>query len=179
MSANNRHLRGNTKQVQGTVAGAISVEPGDLVGVNNTDGYYGNTVTTLNQANNYLYPILWARAVTTLTSFGKAIASTFVGVAMTGSAAGTTNEITVATDGIFRYPLVLAPSAVTIGSKISAVSGTQASGSSNQAVAANDDNDAAGSNGCTAYLGYIVKTESGASFVDFQLWSGIYDSELT
>jgi len=167
MAGHNRHLRGNTQQIRGGVNANVVIEPGDLVGINTTNGYYGpGTYLTLDAANYKLYPFSGMRAVTPGTD--HIIATTFMGVALTGSAAGTTNEIVVAVDGIFRYPLIAAPSAVTLGAKVSSVSGTQAAGVSNQTVAANADRDGL-TKGSSAYLGVIVKTESGASFVDFQL----------
>ena len=99
-----------------------------------------------------------------------AIATQFIGVAMGGSASGVTNNIRVATTGVFRYPLRNI-SAVTIGSAVYAVSptlsGTQ--GTSAQFVV-NEGTQVIGQ-GTSAPLGIIVKTESGASFVDFALKS--------
>ena len=167
MAGNNRHLRGNTQQFSGEVNANVVVEPGDLIGINTTDGYYGpGTYLNLDQSNQKLYPFSCMRAITPGTD--HIIATTFMGIALTGSASGTTSNIVVATDGIFRYPLIAAPSAVTIGAKVSCVSGTQAAGVSSQTVAANADRDGL-TKGSSAYLGVIVKTESGASFVDFQL----------
>jgi len=175
MSANNRYLRGNRRQVEGTVAGSVVVEPGDLIGINNTDGYYGaGGITLLNQANHYLYPLGYCRPVTGGSGMDIAIGETFVGVALTGSASGSTDTIIVGVDGIARYPVIKAPSAVTLGARVSAVSGTALTGTSNQTVAVNADRTPVHIGGTTGYLGIVVKTESGASFVDFQLWSGIY-----
>uniref|UniRef100_A0A6M3JSK1 Uncharacterized protein n=1 Tax=viral metagenome TaxID=1070528 RepID=A0A6M3JSK1_9ZZZZ len=170
MSGNNRHLRGNTQQIRGAVHGNTVVEPGDLVCINSVSGFFGNLsaniVTATDYLDNYLYPLSSAVSNAVLSSaYMHHIATTFMGVALTGSASGTTNEVVVAVDGIFRYPL-LHNSAVTLGAKVSAVSTTAGTGSSNQAVM---NNATLNDKGTTAYLGVIVKTESGASFVDFQL----------
>ena len=172
MSADNRYLRGNKKQIRGTVAGSVTVEPGDLVGVNYVDGYYGaGGKTLLNQANGYVYPLSYCRPVSGGTAMDIAIGMSFAGVALTGSAAGTTNEVVVGIDGIARYPIIVGPSSVTIGARVSAVSGTDQTGTSNQTVAVNITRTPAHSSGTTGILGVCVKTESGASFVDFQLWT--------
>ena len=169
MAGQNRLLRGNTVQTRGNVHGNITIEPGDLIFINSIDGCIGPAVTTKIQADYYMFP---------LTSFGPPTSTTdhqlaqmFAGVAMTGSANGVTNEITVAEDGIFRYPVIPLGGDVTMGAKVSAVSWgyNTTGGSSVQHVAANADRDLVGGSGSTAFLGIIVKTESGASFVDFQM----------
>ena len=183
MAAHNRNLRGNTKQIKGPVQGAYVIEPGYLVGVNITDGWYGTAGKTLmKQQDGYIYPLNACRpgigAASPAAVLDNSILHSFAGIALTGSAAGVTNEIVVAIDGIVRFPIVMGPSAVTIGSRVSAVSGTGSTGTSNEAVAANADADKAGSNGTTGYLGIIVKTESGASFVDFKLHPGLFNRPL-
>ena len=179
MSANNRTLRGNTKQIKGTVAGSVTIEPGDLVGANWIDGTYGvGGPTLLNEANGYIYPLSWCRPATAEQALGHAIGQTFAGVAMTGSANGVTNEITVGIDGIARYPVIPHGGDVTQGARVSAVSGTEATGSKNQTVAVDNLNTAANTTGTTAYLGIVSKTESGASFVDFKLWSSFMKGQM-
>lgn len=83
---------------------------------------------------------------------------------MESSPSGVTENISVAKAGVFRYPLYR-NGAVTVGALISAVSTlTAGTGVSKQAVFMSST-----APGSTAYLGYVVKTESGASFVDFQI----------
>lgn len=172
MAGNVRNLRGNTKQIRATVPGSVVVEAGDLVGLNYVDGYYGaGGVANLNQANGYIYPLGYCRPATGGSGMDIAIAESFAGVALTGSASGSTDEVVVGVDGIARYPIIIGPSAVTIGARVSAVSGTPLTGTSNQTVAVNADRTPAHSTGTTGYLGTVVKTESGASFVDFTLWT--------
>jgi len=92
---------------------------------------------------------------------------TFLGVAMESSpASGVTDNITVATSGFFRYPLHpdWVTSAVTVGSLVSAVSYELTGGVSNQHVIM-----IAATPGSTCYLGRCIKTESAATFVDFEL----------
>jgi len=180
MAGHNRLLRGNTQQIRGTVPGNTAVEVGDFLCSNITSGYFGNSknsfTTAVDTKDDYLYPLSSATSNTPLiTSMLKIIATQFVGVAMSSSPSGTTNEVVVAIDGIFRYPIHRGVSAVTVGAKVSAVSLSAGSGSSNQTVV---NHETAANKGTTAYLGYIVKTESGASFVDFDLWSAVYDTEL-
>ena len=182
MSGNNRELRGNTQQMRGTVRGNTVVEPGDFIVLNDQIGTCGNAWQTTNQVDYYLYPLASVIPATSGLVTEGHVMNSFVGVALNGSASGTTNEIVVALDGIYRYPLVAYPSAVTIGSKVSmvspgyALSGSSASASSSQGVV---NHATVTTNGTTAYLGHIVKTESAASFVDFRVWSAIYRGALT
>jgi len=83
---------------------------------------------------------------------------------MEGSPDGVTHNISVATAGVFRYPLY-SIGAVTVGYQVSSVS-TRVStlGVSSQAVCI-----IGATLATTAFLGTVVKTESGASHVDFEL----------
>jgi len=166
MAAHNRHLRGNREEVLVDVHGSTVVEAGDLMFRNAVDGSVGSgTVGDGIAADNYAYPFNKAiNAASALTGIQYCIYTNFLGVAMESSKSGVTEKISVAKAGVFRYPLSRI-GAVTVGSLISAVSSpSSATGVSNQAVFMS-----ATYPGSTAYLGYIVKTESGASFVDFQI----------
>ena len=182
MAAHNRYLRGKQNQIRGTVDADVVIEAGDFVVLNNQDGtVFQSSYSTANslQANNFFYPFTKVGCSTAPTEGMDIIASNFAGIAMTGSASGVTNQIVVATTGVFRYPLYHAPSAVTIGSFVSAVSppgGFSANtGVSKQTVVNHATLTGVGT---TAYLGYVTKTESGASYVDFELWSGLYEGRL-
>jgi len=169
MSGHNRHLRGATNDVMMPVHGSVVIEPGDLVIINSVRGSCGNASTTLWQEDNYVFPLSYCRTATAGSQFDMQLQTTFMGVAMSGSISGITNNIRVASSGIFRYPLNHI-SAVTVGSRVfspTPAGGVLAGGGSVQAVAA-AGSQAAG-DGSSAALGVIVKTESGASFVDFQL----------
>lgn len=153
MAGHNRHLKGDMNTILAPVRGKTVIEPSDFIYMHTGD-------------SNYVYPFASSTAMSTTGACLVDIATNFLGVAMTGSISGNTESITVATAGVFRYPLGHA-SAVTIGSIVSAVSPhASSSGVSNQAVESNDDK----TNGTTCYLGRIVKTNTSAtSFVDFTL----------
>jgi hypothetical protein len=154
MAGHNRYLRGSMSEIFAPVRGNIVVEPGDLM--------YKN-----EQVSNYAYPFDENKTATAGTAFEEDIYTNFLGVATQGSETGVTENITIATGGVFRYPLDGTPSAVTLGSLVSAVSpSVSGSGGSVQAVV---NHATATGNGTTAYLWYCVKTESAASFVDFQI----------
>jgi hypothetical protein len=92
---------------------------------------------------------------------------------MDGSVSGVTEKITVATNGVFRYPMVGGTGGVTIGALVSATSPTTGSPPSVQTVCRINT-----SPGTTAYLGRIVKTQSGATYVDFQIGT-VYNSLMS
>lgn len=175
MAAQNRHLRGDREEVLAPVHGNVVVEAGDLMFLNTVNGLVGaETVGGGIAADNYAYPFNKAvNAATALTGIQYAIYTNFLGVAMESSPSGTTENISVATNGVFRYP-IYRNGAVTIGSLISAVSNQ----ASNVGVSSQTVYIAATAPGTTAYLGYIVKTESGASFVDFQIRTAFGSSGL-
>lgn len=150
MSGHNRYLRGNIMEVLAPVRGKHTIEAGDFCYYDSGDSNYCTSFAQNKTAG-----------VTRVDLFDY-----FAGVAMEGSPSGTTNNITVATAGVFRYPLIY-DSAVTIGSVVSATSTTAGVGTTAQLVS-NSIAEAAG--GCTVPLGVIIKTNTSAvSFVDFQL----------
>jgi len=168
MTAHNRHLRGKTNQILADVHGSTVVEAGDLMFRNSIAGLVGDgTAGNAIAADNYAYPFNLARnSASEVCTIVAGIHTNFLGVAMESSISGVTEKISIATAGVFRYPLYR-NSAVTVGYKVSAVS-TFAS-AADQGVSKQTVYHIATTPGSTAYLGYIVKTESGASYVDFQI----------
>ena len=161
MTEHNRYLRGDMNEILAPVHGNTIVEAGDFMFRNDVGGSIGAGVS----ADEYAYPFNLAKnSASPLTGIAYAIYTNFLGVATESSPSGVTEDIVIATGGIFRYPNY-SLSAVTIGALVSSVS-TPASnlGVSAQAVAI-----AGVARATTAYLGYIVKTESGASFVDLEI----------
>ena len=166
----NRHLRGAQDVMIADVNGNVVVEVGDFMVRNGQLGMVGlnANITTLLAADNTAYPFSYVKSATAATELENTIAENFLGIAMEASVAGTTEKISIATAGVYRYPLDSLESAVTIGSFVSAVSATGSSGVSKQAVM---NHATATGVGSTAYLGRCVKTESGASYVDFDLFT--------
>jgi len=166
MAGRNRHLKGDINPIISPVHSYHVVQAGDFMALNNTDYMTG----VAEAADNYAVPFSELNMDSThhVATQSQFVYAQFLGVAMEDSPAGVTENITIATTGVFRYPIhpIVAPGAVTIGSKVSAVSSTlTGNGVSAQTVIHGTD----AARMCTAYLGYIVKTESGASFVDFAL----------
>ena len=151
MAGYNRHLKGKTNPQIVDVRGSSAVEAGDLM--------YRNTV------DNYAHPFNELVTSTAGTARENTLYTNFLGVAMETSPSGVTEKITIATSGVFRFPLNIA-SAVTIGALVSACSVPGDSGSSAAVVT---NNATASAFGTTCYLGYIVKTESACTYVDFEL----------
>ena len=167
MSANHRYLKGSINPIIAPVNGNIVIYAGDLVCRNGYRGMMGSGVT----ADFTTYPFNLINTVgASVVAQASHMAQNFLGVAMESSPSGVTENITIATSGVFRYPVhdTIVGGAVTVGALISAVSNssiTAGAGPSAQHVI----HGTAGGNMSTCYLGYIIKTESGASFVDFQL----------
>jgi hypothetical protein len=171
MAGVNRHVREDTEDILAPVNGNVEVEVSDFLLLNNTDGTVGQTNSLLLGANNYVFPFSYAKSTTGGSFIDNVLSTQFIGIAMTASPLGVTNNITVATAGVFRYPLPGDTSAVTEGAKIGAVSpaanvASTKSGVSNQFVI---NHATQSGRGTTAYLGYCTKTDSGASFVDFRI----------
>lgn len=153
MSGHNRHLRGDINEILAPVRGKTVIEAGDFVYAHTGD-------------SNYVYPVSDFKDSSTTGRSGSDVSKGFQGVAMEGSPSGVTENIVVATAGVFRYPL-LYKSAVTIGAVVSMVSCTAGSGATAQKVINSEAQDAGGT---TVRYGVIVKTETSAvSFVDFAL----------
>jgi len=166
MAGQNRYLRDGTNTILAPVHGNVEINSGDLVFINSLNGLVGGEVIgNAIAADQYVYPFNKAvNAGSPAAGVQFGVYTYFAGVAMESSPAGVTENITVAVDGVFRYPLY-ALSAVTVGSLITSVSPYVSTlGVSPQAVSIIGYGLAT-----TAYLGYVVKTESGASFVDFEI----------
>ncbi len=154
MAGYNRHLREDSEVIGARVRGNVVVENGDLMYWNPND-YYAEPFKKIVSATR-------GDTISGIITLG------FLGVAVEGSPSGSTETIGIAQAGVMRFPLAH-PGGTTVGSKVSAVSPAigGSAGVSDQHVSIN----AVTSTGTTGYLGYIVKTESGASYVDFQMRS--------
>ncbi len=151
MAGYNRHLNGDTNIMNVRVKANVVVESGDLMALNN---------------DNYAVPFTYVITSSKPGTAADFIKNNFLGHAVEGSPSGSTEQIGIAQSGVVRFPLAHA-GAVTVGAKVSAVSQHPAvAGTSDQYVT---NSAAASIHGTTGYLGYIVKTESGASYVDFQM----------
>lgn len=167
MAAHSRFLRGETKEILAPIRGNVVVEAGDFMVRNSTAGMISEAGTTGDgiAVDGYAYPFNDVEnSATSETSVLALLYNAFIGIAMESSPSGVTESISVATDGVFKYPMIGGPGGVTVGSLVSATSPATGTGVSVQMVARTTT-----SPGSTAYLGRIVKTESGASFVDFQI----------
>jgi hypothetical protein len=152
MAAVNRHLRGDTNEIEMRVHGNTVVEKGDLMVIFKTD----STISNKSSADYYGYPVSSLADVT-----GVYYEDQFAGIAMKGSESGTTETIPVATSGIFRYPLLNSGVTVQVGYIVS--------GASSAAKAAYDQKVTCKSTQSYMRIGYCVKRETSASNVDFAL----------
>ncbi len=162
MAGHNRHLRGDINSIKIPCHGNITIEPGDLCVIAGTTPVA--PAQCGGKADRYVYPF---SAVTGATEagLGAKLKNWFVGVAMSGSPSGVTNNVTVAQTGVFRYPMATT-GGTTIGLTVTGVTPTSnyaTTGGSKQYVYG------AGS-GSSVYLGYTVITQKGgSSYVDFRI----------
>ncbi len=164
MTALNRHIRGKTNEFLGNIKGSDIVEAGDFMFRNDqVDGM--RAANTQKEA--YVLPFnLAVNSTSSQSSIMHQLFLDFVGVAMESSPNDVTEAISIASSGVFSYPLSNATgSGVTVGALISAVSpSATGTGVSKQAVVNTTTQP-----GTTCYLGRCTKTESGASYVDFAI----------
>lgn len=159
MAGHNRHLRGDINSIKVPSHGNTVIEPGDILMVS---GVTFSPSQSGGKADFYVYPVgsVTAQAAADFMSYFK---NWFVGVAMNGSVSGVTKDVTVATTGVFQYPLHT-NGGTTVGLPVSGVTpGAATSSSSDQHVYGTDS-------GSSAYLGYAVVTQKGgSSYVDFEI----------
>lgn len=175
MAGHNRYLRGNRNEITVPIHSDTVCEPGDLMVIGGRAGvdqagrgadYYGYSFSEVTGS-------VLIGGVSNAMNYCK---QWFLGVAMSGSASGVTNNVTVATDGTFRMPYHKKATAdvtgTTLGLIVTAVtSPTVATGAgvSPQHVSLIDGGNAA-VGGPTAYLGYCMHTRpGGTTFVDFRI----------
>lgn len=172
---NNRHLRGATNEIHVDVHGNSVINKGDLMVEfkdNSTMRTPGGTAITT--ADGYGFPVSQL-----LDSTSIYYAEQFIGVAMTGSVAGVTEKIPVATSGIFRFPLDTGTASYNSTLRI----GYIVSGATSAAKTCDDQQV-----NCKALvvkseprIGRCVRAQSSASNVDFELltrYSGVSYADL-
>ena len=166
MAGHNRHIAGETNEILAPIRAQTVVESGDLIWIYDEGvGANGGMIVT-RAPDYYAYPM--SSMSTTCsglrrTQFIKG-ENLFLGVAMDASDSGVTEDIAVATSGQFRYPLASISAAATTSNVTAGMKVSVTSRPLDQYVMQGSS-----SQGCSAYIGYCTKTESGASFVDFFL----------
>ena len=160
MSGNNRYLSGKKYTTLAPVKGIVEIEAGDFVFLNNHAGALGTSSASSGfAADNYVYPFSMLSS-TAPNAAECIIADGFLGVALESSPSGVTENITVAQGEVFR--MYLNP----VGN---VTMGLIASACTQPSIGCSPHHVAVGNilaPGSTGYLGYVVKTESGATFVD-------------
>jgi len=157
MANTQRHLRGDTNEVQIDIHGHTVVEQGDMMFINNVVGNiaapHGGT------ADYYGFP---ADETT-----GSSVAfDSFIGVAMTGSESGTTEEIAVATSGIFRFA-----NASAVASKVGYTVSGATSGTAGTLLNQSCQCSPKATTYVDARIGYCVDDVGGTSTIDVMILS--------
>lgn len=158
MAGNNTHLRGATNKIEVPVHGNVVIDKGEWVFIAQ-DG----TCIVGAATDHYGYPSS-DLAKATSAYFDQ----NFAGIAMKGSVSGTTEDIPVATSGIFRYQINLGTSAtsqlcrvgMTVAAATIGASGVSVSGTT-VTVGSHED----------CIVGRCIKNEPAATTVDFMLMS--------
>lgn len=162
MSNSSKHLRGETNEMEVDVHGHTVVEQGDFVVIMKADSMFVSTREAETTADWYGYPVS-SLAGDTPYYFD----ANFAGIAMLGSIEGTTEKIPVATTGVFRYP-VKTQTGVTVG-QLACVATSAAKTFYDQQVIGKKTSEL--TDEYYNIVGTIVKSEAGASDIDFKLIS--------
>jgi len=147
----NRHIRGDTNEVYLRKKATIAVNTGDLIFIEAVVGAAQSAAAT------YLaFPAAIAKGNT-----HHYFEQNFVGVAMSGSPSGVTEDIPVATTGIFRFPVTSATGQTCSPGYIVSGASYGAGGASvfSQKVVV-------GPGLSEGRIGFCVKAEGGATTVD-------------
>lgn len=166
MSANSRYLYGDRREISAPVHGNTVIEKGDLIVIMKT----ASTIKGVTTADNYAYPVSKLQDVSTVYYVDQ-----LAGIAMKGSKSGVTENIPIATSGMFRMPLV-SQTGVTVGLVVGGAT-SAAKVAYNQY--ANVKTTSTKIQGVT--LGKCIKTEASATNVDFFLltrFSGVTYSSI-
>lgn len=160
MASKNKHLRGDTMEIKAPIHGNVSVEKGEFMFL------AAGASAIVGKTDYYAYPASYLA-----DSTKPYVDHNFLGVSMAASASGTTEDIPIATAGIFRFQIKTGVSAtsqyVKIGQTVAActigASGVSVSGTT---VCVGNDGDHA-----NCRVGRTVKAENAATSVDFLLQS--------
>jgi hypothetical protein len=160
MASKNRHLRGDTREIKAPIHGNVTVEKGELMFL------AAGASAIVGKTDYYAYPASYlADSTKTYVDYN------FLGVSMAASQDGTTEDIAIATDGIFRFQIKTGASAtsqyVKIGQTVAACTiGTSGVSLSGTTVCVGNDGDHT-----NCVIGRTVKAENAATSVDFLLQS--------
>lgn len=153
MSNNMRHRWGNLRPIAAPVVASCVIEVGDLMVLFDTANMLDGT-TFGNTATYKVYP--FSKVQTAAQADEEALCSDhFIGVSMQASADGEDDDIRVATNGAFEFPLDSATT-IYLGDVIEVYS-----------AAANAMEDQKVTKGSTDPLGRAVKAEASATNVTF------------
>ena len=159
------HLYGDTMEIQATVRPTVTVVPGNIMVQNVLSNSCLQLTGASTTVDSYAYPnsAYMNYPATGGTKTHANWSAGLLGIAMDDSAA-VTSLIAIATAGVFRFPL-WRKSNVTLGTVVSATTrGTfSATASTTASYQVHLDLNAGAS------LGYIVKSQSGATNVDVMI----------
>ena len=173
----NRHLYGDTMPVQVTVPDCIRSESGDLMvlaietcAIASQIQKFSGGVASKSGATGYAYPMSAGSTVANETNYAYL---GFIGVALDDSPKGTTSTISVATAGVFRFPVAGGVGGVTVGQLaqnciVPVLSNFDSNPTEAYTVRVASTKGGGDASGCS--IGYVVKTEgSTPSNVDVQI----------
>ena len=167
-SAVDRHLRGATNEIMGAVPGNVVINQGDLVILEMV-----SDIAQQGSATYKAYPASWSRRAG-VTGFAYG----FAGVAMNSSKSGTTEDIAIATTGIFRFPVTAAAGQTVLTGYIVSGATFGASGAScfTQKVVAGP---AAGFTVNSGRIGMVIRGQTTSTTCDFLLMGSKFSNVST
>jgi len=167
-SAVDRHLRGATNEIMGSVPGNVVINQGDLVILEMSSG-----IAQQGSATYRAYPASWSS-----TQGSTGFAYGFAGVALNSSKSGTTGDIAIATTGIFRYPVSATAGQTTLAGYIVSGATYGAGGSSifAQKVVAGP---AAGFTVRAGRIGMVIRGQTTSTTCDLMLMGSKFSNVST
>ena len=150
----NRHIYGDMLPVRANVPDSIVVKPGDIM-LLCEDIHKDLLVTHRGKSGltNYAYPMSSGQS----TSSIGGVTTPFLGIALDDSPHGSTDTISVATAGVFEFPLA-ATAGVTLGKAIQSIQPTGYSPTANTTASYQVKQESGGG----VSIGYCMNTEASA-----------------
>lgn len=168
MSNGSIHLRGQTNEIEVPIHGKTVIEKGE-------DVFIAQDAVCIvgSAADHYGYPASNLAAVT--DSYHT---QNYAGIAMKGSISGVTENIPVATSGIFRRKIKLGTSATSQTCKIGQTVAACTIGASGVSISGTTVSVGTGGDHDAGRIGRVVKAEYQAKTVDFMLFTRLSGASI-
>jgi len=163
-----KHLRGDTQEIKGKVHGNDVINKGEFIFLGRGNAIVGGT------GDSYVYPVYPKLNGTSPAYFEQ----NFLGVSMKGSISGTTEDIPIATAGIFRAQVKLGTSATSMFSKVGLTVAASTIFTGGVSISNTTVSIGHGGDHDSCRVGRAVKHEPSATHVDFMLMTLLSGSSM-